>query len=57
MKGNARQCGGCGKTVETLSDRVGVRRPAVREGEHIVAGTVVAAEDLALAVLDLAPPA
>jgi hypothetical protein len=56
MKGNARQCGAAARRSKRC-DRVGVRRLAVREGEHIVAGTVVAAEELALAVLHLAPAA
>ena len=57
MKRHPRKSCGRREPIETLSDRVGVWRPAVLEGEHIVARVVVAAEEIALAVLNLAPPA
>ena len=44
-----------GEALEALPSRVGVRGPAIVEGKYIVAGLVVAAEELALAVLNLAP--
>jgi hypothetical protein len=33
-----------------------MRRSAVREGEDVVAGVVIGAEEITLAILDLAPP-
>ena len=40
-----------------MSDRVRVRRPAILEGEDVVSGVIVGAEELTLAVLDLVRPA
>src|SRR5271156_4367986 len=45
------------ETIETLSDGVGVRRAAVLQGEDIVAGVIVGADELTLAVLCHAPVA
>ena len=57
QQGDPREPRSCCETIETLSNRVRMRWPAVLEGEHIVAVVVVASEELALAVLDHAPAA
>jgi len=56
MEGDAREPSGCSEAVESLSDRVRMRWAAVLEGEHVVATVVVSTEEVALAVLDPAPP-
>ena len=57
MERDPRQSRSCREAVETLSDRVRVRRPAILEGEDVVSGVIVGAEELTLAVLDLVRPA
>jgi hypothetical protein len=54
---DARSPRGHGEAVESLPDRVRMWWAAVLEGEHVVAGVIVGAEELALAVLTLAPSA
>ena len=54
MEGDPRESRSGAQTVETLPDAVGMRWSPVLEGEDIVAGVVVGAEEVALAVLDSA---
>ena len=57
MEGDSGETGGRCESVEALSDRVGMWRAAVLTGEDVIAGVVVAAEELAFAVLDIPPSA
>ena len=57
MEGDPREPRGRGEAVETLPDGVRVSWAPVLEGEHVVAGVIIGAEELALAVLTLAPSA
>jgi hypothetical protein len=55
VEGDARQSRRRSEAVEALPDGVGVRWATVLEGEHVMPGVIVAAKELAFAVLD-APP-
>src|ERR1700682_2543942 len=57
VEGDPREPCGCGEAVESLSDGVRMRWPAVLEGKYVVAWVIVGAEEFSLAILPVAPSA
>src|SRR4051812_22053608 len=57
VEGDPREPRSGGESVESLPDRVGMRRAAVLESEHVVAWVIVGAVEVSFFVLHLAPSA